>query len=289
MAQHANQLKHLGHQLVDQDSSSTQSTVQSHREVSATRKDGLHQSVSTESGNDNSYKQVEASVSGLSLGNSGVGFSPPKLDYNQSIACISYPYAADPYYGHVLASYGSHAIIHPQVAGMTSSRVPLPLEPAADEPIYVNAKQYHGILRRRQLRAKLEAQNKLVKARKPYLHESRHLHALKRARGSGGRFLNTKKSDQPSQPTSATDRQNVSNSLVQLGGGGGRNSLGSEILSSEMNSMSTSATATRSDITTISNGGTLPHQNHLAFSSDFMQGAGSMIHNGSRNRVPVMR
>ena len=51
-------------------------------------------------------------------------------------------------------------------AGGTSARIPLPLELAENEPIYVNPKQYHGILRRRLLRAKLEAQNKLVKARK---------------------------------------------------------------------------------------------------------------------------
>lgn len=49
--------------------------------------------------------------------------------------------------------------------GLTSVRVPLPFD-LTEEPIYVNAKQYHAILRRRQYRAKLEAQNRLIKARK---------------------------------------------------------------------------------------------------------------------------
>ncbi|XP_028753596.1 nuclear transcription factor Y subunit A-3 isoform X1 [Neltuma alba] len=135
----------------------------------------------------------------LSLNHTDTDVNCSHLDSSHSMARVPYPYG-DPFYGGSLVSYGSQAInqpqIVPQLLGLTSTRVALPLDLAEDGPIYVNAKQYHGILRRRQSRAKLEAQNKLVKSRKPYLHESRHRHALNRVRGSGGRFLSTRQLQQ---------------------------------------------------------------------------------------------
>ncbi|XP_020593115.1 nuclear transcription factor Y subunit A-7-like isoform X2 [Phalaenopsis equestris] len=288
----SNQLKQDGNPILEQESSSTQSTGHSHHEISGKRDDNLKERcLSAQSGashykvdqkgDEHTQEKLEQGHPKqlLSAGSTQFFYAPQKLDCNQSLAYVPYAYS-DAHYPGIMATYGSHAVIHPQMMGtFPSTRVALPLQPTGEEPIYVNAKQYHAILRRRQHRAKLEFQTKLAKnPRKPYLHESRHLHAMKRARGTGGRFLNTKKTQD------APGSHNFSGSEPPKHG---------RIASYDNGTVISSATSACSEITSVSTSGrpgmVLQPQTHLGFASNLQYRSRSMLNNGAELREPITR
>jgi nuclear transcription factor Y alpha len=54
-----------------------------------------------------------------------------------------------------------------------SSMQPPPIQRQEEEPLYVNAKQYHRILKRRAARAKLEADGRIPKQRRVQIDKYR--------------------------------------------------------------------------------------------------------------------
>ncbi|KAH8674671.1 CCAAT-binding transcription factor (CBF-B/NF-YA) subunit B-domain-containing protein [Tricladium varicosporioides] len=89
-----------------------------------------------------------------------------------------------------IMNHGARPSVPPMTAGQHPQSPELVSGAVEESPLYVNAKQFHRILKRRVARQRLEEALRLTsKGRKPYLHESRHNHAMRRPRGPGGRFL----------------------------------------------------------------------------------------------------
>ncbi|GAU19012.1 hypothetical protein TSUD_193500 [Trifolium subterraneum] len=193
--------KALSFQFQEQDSSSTQSSGSSQ-----SGQIPFQHSSSTGS----TFKRTEENSMGCLIGTSSIGtpnltIHPPLVEHSQSLVsgayCTPLIHATMTYFLLHMANNISHdTCCQSQAYGIMSS----------------NSDLLHGqLMETAPCRAKLEAHNKLIKDRKPYLHESRHVHALKGARGAGGRFLNAKKL-QESKQASQNHGQNVSTSYTCL-------------------------------------------------------------------------
>lgn len=95
------------------------------------------------------------------------------------------------------SSYSAYMMQQPMLSSLglpqacyppqSPNKLQLPPSSPTEAPVYVNARQYHRILKRRMRRGSVTP--RLRDHGRSYRHESRHQHACRRMRGPKGMFL----------------------------------------------------------------------------------------------------
>ena len=118
----------------------------------------------------------------------------PNIKNNNNIYELNSYYNMSEYLDYLSGIPYLNGINYPQYKIPFIQKIPLKILNNNDY-VYVNNKQYIRILKRREMRKKLNYKYNMINNEKKYIHESRHKHAMNRERGKGGRFLSKKEKE----------------------------------------------------------------------------------------------